>query len=84
FLYIGPAESHITDLQEYPEIGKMGRFVRNGDINQVVDHITQLASDFTNKVYSRPGRPTDLVRFSQTSLMPLMINLVEETGEISR
>jgi colanic acid biosynthesis glycosyl transferase WcaI len=80
FLYVGPAESHITDLQQYPEIAQMGRFVRHGDVDQVVDVITQLASDFASGASSRPGRPADLDRFSQRSLMPMMIELVEATG----
>jgi glycosyltransferase involved in cell wall biosynthesis len=79
FLYVGPAESHITDLQQYPEIAQMGRFVRHGDVDQVVDVITQLASDFASGASSRPGRPADLDRFSQRSLMPMMIELVEAT-----
>jgi glycosyltransferase involved in cell wall biosynthesis len=80
FLYVGPAESHITDLQQYPEIAQMGRFVRHGDVDQVVDVITQLASDFASGASSRPGRPADLDSFSQRSLMPIMIELVEATG----
>ncbi len=80
FLYIGPAESHITDLQQYPEIAQMGRFVRHGDVDQVIDHITQLASDYVSGTFSRPGRPSDLDRFSQMSLVPMMIELVEAAG----
>jgi len=77
FLYIGPTESHIVDLQQYPGIARMGHFARHGDADQVVDIITKLASDFAPGKPSRPGRPTDLDRFSQTSLVPLMTRLVE-------
>jgi glycosyltransferase involved in cell wall biosynthesis len=80
FLYVGPAESHITDLQRYSEIAQMGRFVRHGDVDQVVDIIVKLAIDFTNGTSFRPGRPADLDRFSQGSLMPTMMELVEATG----
>jgi glycosyltransferase involved in cell wall biosynthesis len=80
FLYIGPEESHITDLQRYSEIARMGRFVRHGDVDQVVDILVKLAIDFTNGSSSRPGRPADLDRFSQGFLMPTMIELVEATG----
>jgi len=83
FLYIGPAESHITDLQQYPEIAQMGRFVRHGDVDQVVNVIVQLALDFASGTFSRPGRPVDLDRFSQRSLMPTMIELVEATGHFN-
>ena len=80
FLYVGPAVSHITDLQQYPEIAQMGRFVRHGDVDQVVDLITRSALDYASGTSSRPGRPADLDRFSQASLMPTMIELVEATG----
>ena len=80
FLYVGPKESHITDLQRYSEIAQMGRFVRHGDVDQVVDIIVKLSIDFTNGTSSRPGRPADLDRFSQALLMPTMIELVEATG----
>jgi glycosyltransferase involved in cell wall biosynthesis len=79
FLYIGPAESHIADLRQYPGIARMGRFVRHGDVDQVVDLITQLASDFLNGISSRPGRPSDLDSFSQQSLIPSLIKLIETT-----
>jgi hypothetical protein len=72
--------SHITDLQQYPEIAQMGRFVRHGDVDQVVDVITRLAFAFVSGTSFRPGRPSDLDRFSQALLMPTMIELVEATG----
>jgi colanic acid biosynthesis glycosyl transferase WcaI len=78
FLYVGPAESHIMDLQQYPGIARMGRFVRHGDVDQVVDLITKLAAGVRSATYSRPGRPADLDRFSQASLMPAMIALIEK------
>jgi glycosyltransferase involved in cell wall biosynthesis len=80
FLYIGPAESHITDLQQHSEIAQMGKFVRHGDVDQVVDHITQLASDYASGTFFYPGRPAALDEFSQASLMPKMIELVEAVG----
>ena len=42
--------------------------------------LSKLASDFASGTSSRPGRPADLDRFSQASLMPTMIELVEATG----
>jgi colanic acid biosynthesis glycosyl transferase WcaI len=77
FLYIGPEESHITDMQQYPGIARMGRFVRHGDVHQVVALITKLAEEVATPSYSRPGRPADLNRFSHGYLMPRMIALVE-------
>jgi colanic acid biosynthesis glycosyl transferase WcaI len=78
FLYIGPEESHITDMKQYSGIARMGRFVRHGDVDQVVDLITKLAAGVMSATYSRPGRPADLDRFSQASLMPAMIGLIEK------
>jgi hypothetical protein len=81
FLYIGPVESHITDLQKEPGIADMGRFVRHGDVDQVVEIITQLASDYASGTSSRPGRPAVLDRFSQKTLVPSLIELIEATGK---
>jgi hypothetical protein len=81
FLYIGPEESHVTDLQKEDGIAEMGRFVRHGDVDQVVDIIAQLASDFASGVSSRPRRPDVLDRFSQKSLVPSMIELIVATGK---
>jgi glycosyltransferase involved in cell wall biosynthesis len=80
FLYIGPAESHITDLEQYPGIARMGRFVRHGDVDQVVDFIAQLASDSESGASSRPCRPAELDRFSQETLLPSLVELIEKTG----
>ena len=79
FLYIGPGESHITELQQYPEIARMGRFVRHGDVNQVVDIITRMASEGNTGEFPRPGRPAALDRFSRESLVPRMIHFIEMT-----
>jgi colanic acid biosynthesis glycosyl transferase WcaI len=81
FLYIGPAESHITDLRLFPGIARMGQFVRHGDVDRVVGLIAQLASEVISGSTSRPGRPVDLDRFSQKSLIPSMIELIEKTGK---
>jgi colanic acid biosynthesis glycosyl transferase WcaI len=80
FLYIGPKDSHITDMQQYAGIARMGRFVGHGDVDQVVAHITQLAAEVATSTYARPGRPAELDRFSQGCLMPSMIALVEAIG----
>jgi colanic acid biosynthesis glycosyl transferase WcaI len=77
FLYIGPEESHITDMRQYPGIACMGRFVRHGDVDRVVALTTKLAAEVADPAYTRPGRPADLDRFSNRSLMPSMIALVE-------
>jgi colanic acid biosynthesis glycosyl transferase WcaI len=77
FLYIGPEESHINDMRQYPGISRMGRFVRHGDVDRVVALITKLAAEVATPSYTRPGRPADLDRFSQGSLMPCMIALIE-------
>ena len=81
FLYIGPEESHITDLQKELGIAEMGRFVRHGDVGQVVNNIELLASDFASGVSSRPRRPDVLDRYSQKALVPSLIELIEATGK---
>ncbi|MFZ0745312.1 MAG: glycosyltransferase family 4 protein [Terracidiphilus sp.] len=80
FLYVGPAESHITDLRQFPGIAGMGRFVRHGDVDRAVEVITQLASELESGVCSRPGRPGELDHYSQEQLMPSLIELIEATG----
>lgn len=77
FLYIGPAQSHITDLQQHSEILQMGRFVRHGDVDQVVNVIMRMASDFGSNAASRPGRPAALDGFTRKTLAPSMIGLIE-------
>jgi glycosyltransferase involved in cell wall biosynthesis len=81
FLYVGPEESHVTDLRQYPGIAEMGSFVRHGNVDQVVDIITQLSSDFASGTSSRPGRPAILDRFSQKALVHSLIELIEATGK---
>ena len=80
FLYLGPQESHITDMQQYSGIARMGRFIRHGDVDQVVAYITQLAVEVASTTYARPGRPAELDRFSQRFLMPSMIALIQALG----
>ena len=80
FLYIGPEESHVTDMQHSPEIAGMGRFVRHGDVDQVVQLVNKLAGEFRSGRYKRPGRPADLDRFSRATLLPAMLALVEASG----
>jgi colanic acid biosynthesis glycosyl transferase WcaI len=77
FLYIGPEESHITDMRQYPAIARMGRFVRHGDVDRAVALIEKIAAEVATPFYARPGRPADLDRFSHGSVMPSMIALVE-------
>jgi colanic acid biosynthesis glycosyl transferase WcaI len=80
FLYVGPAESHITDLKQHPEIAEMGHFVRHGDVDQVVEVITRLAADFIAGRSSRPGQPVVFDQFSKQTLLPAMIRLIEAAG----
>lgn len=79
FLYVGPAESHITDLQKNPEIAQMGYFVRHGESGRVVEILQALAGNGKAGDRSRPGRPAALEGFSKERLMPEMIRLIEAT-----
>ncbi len=84
FLYLGPAESHITDLRRYPGIAKMGHFFRHGDVEPVVSLLAQMGSDFVAGKTSRPVRPPDLDRFSQRSLAHALVELIDATGRTVR
>jgi colanic acid biosynthesis glycosyl transferase WcaI len=79
FLYIGPRESHITDMQQFPQIASMGRFVRHGDVDEVVARISELAWKFADTTYTRPGRPAALDCFARQTLMSSMTALIEDT-----
>jgi hypothetical protein len=46
-------------------------------VDRVVALIEKLAAEVIAPYYTRPGRPADLDRFSQGSLIPRMITLIE-------
>lgn len=73
-LYIGPEESHVSDLAAEIQSDQISA-ARHGDVDTVVKLITEAAArKRTPQVtYSSPGQE----RFSQRTLLPEMINLIE-------
>ncbi len=78
FLYIGPAESHITDiLLEDP-----GRWrawtAAHGEVSRVVEHILQGSQTAAARSQTEAGR------FSQQALLPQMIEVLESATVAAR
>jgi hypothetical protein len=74
FLYIGPSESHVTDI-----IGQSGAYVSShGDVEGVVGNILRARR---NAILG-PQRGVDLeTLFSKNRLVPQMISAIEQVGE---
>ena len=73
-LYIGPAESHVSDLASEDDGGQIS-VARHGDTMQIVELLTRSAEQkSTNPIRtSSSGKE----RFSKYALLPEMINLIE-------
>jgi len=73
-LYIGPRESHITDIASQATNGFAFYSARHGEVDNVVNQILEAASRS-----SSPGNgSSDLAkRFSRDSLLPRMVELIE-------
>jgi colanic acid biosynthesis glycosyl transferase WcaI len=73
FLYIGPNESHVTDI-----IGRNDPYVSShGDVEGVVANILRAMRNATVQV---PRRIDGEKLFSKDRLVPLMIQLIEQLG----
>jgi len=83
FLYIGPPESHIVDLQNDTDVARMGNFVRHGDVDRVVALIEKLSAQ-ADSGEPRPGRPSILDGFARSMLMPRMIDVIESAATPKR
>ncbi|MGH9970262.1 MAG: glycosyltransferase family 4 protein, partial [Pyrinomonadaceae bacterium] len=73
FLYIGPEESHITDIAAQSTNGLAYCSARHGEVDRVVSHITKAAQ----RLASPANGSLDLARkFSKDAVLPQMIKLV--------
>ena len=75
FLYVGPAESHITRIAARINGGGSAFVARNGDVDAVVDHILELS-----KSERRAGQynfPELANSFSRKTILPQMIEILE-------
>jgi colanic acid biosynthesis glycosyl transferase WcaI len=74
FLYIGPAESHISEIIARLENGHPAYAAHHGDSNLVIDHILTALTIGRER---NPSVPEDANSFSRQTLMPQMISLLE-------
>jgi colanic acid biosynthesis glycosyl transferase WcaI len=78
FLYIGPEESHISDLLKRHTNGINARSARHGEVEEVVAHIQAAAA-------AGPFRTKDAEQvtshFSYHTLLPRMISTLEDVAE---
>jgi glycosyltransferase involved in cell wall biosynthesis len=80
FLYLGPPESHITDLLKSSEIGNIGHSVRHGDVDAVV-RILEKGVSARRKENNRPIRSVVPSGLTQAELVSKVIDLIEATEE---
>jgi colanic acid biosynthesis glycosyl transferase WcaI len=73
-LYIGPEESHVSDLCEQHTIGLNVRSARHGDVDQVVAHIQAAAATGPIRV---AGAKEVALNFSSYTLLPRIISILE-------
>jgi glycosyltransferase involved in cell wall biosynthesis len=76
FLYIGPAESHVTDLFANQESNLGAYAARHGEAAKVAAHIAA--------AINAPARLTDTARltaaFAHGALLPRLVDLLEQTA----
>jgi hypothetical protein len=77
-LYIGPEESHISDLCQQHTIGLNVRSARHGARDEVVAHI-QAAADLGP--FRVTGAEEVASHFSYHALLPRMISILEHVGD---
>jgi len=78
FLYVGPAESHITQIAGRINGGGSAFVARNGDVEAVVDHIVRLST--SGRQAGRHHFPAIANSFSRQTLLPQMIEILEAEG----
>lgn len=75
FLYIGPSESHVTDIAAQATNGFAMYSARHGEVDRVVAHILSAAEQ---KKSLRKGGCSELAsKFSKDTLLPRMIEMLE-------
>lgn len=74
FLYIGPKESHITEIASQSSNGLAFYSAQHGEVDRVVAHITEAAS----RRSAQNGGCGDLAeKFAKDRLLPQMVELLE-------
>ena len=77
FLYIGPPESHVTDIADQATNGFAMYSARHGEVDRVVAHILKAAEQ---KKSLKNGSCSELSRkFAKDTLLPQMIHLLESS-----
>ncbi|HKO63476.1 MAG TPA: glycosyltransferase family 4 protein [Pyrinomonadaceae bacterium] len=79
FLYLGPAESHITRIEARINGGGSAFVARNGDVEAVVDHILKLSNS-----EPRAGKhyfPELAKSFSRQTLLPQLMRILDGSSE---
>ena len=79
FLYVGPADSHITRIAARINGGSSAFVARNGDLDAVVDHILKLTN--SERRAGQYNFPELANSFSRTTLLPKMIEILEGSSE---
>jgi len=75
FLYIGPSESHISEIARQASRGYGAYPARSGDVNAVAKQIVETAS---RGLRQSPGPGANVVNeFSRATLLPKLINLFQ-------
>jgi hypothetical protein len=82
FLYIGPPESHVTDLAPPEAVGTSIYTARHGDVDRVVTHICDAASGPLGR--REAALTTVAERFSQRRLTPLLADVIEGRATAAR
>ncbi len=78
FLYIGPEESHISDLLQEYDKKISARSVRHGAVEEVVQHIQAAAAAGPVRT---EGIQKVTAHFSSHTLLPRMISTIEQVME---
>jgi hypothetical protein len=78
FLYIGPAESHISEIAARSNGGYGAYSAKTGDVNAVVKHILDAASQTLHR--ARVPVSEIASTFSRTTLLPRLIALIQATA----
>lgn len=77
FLYIGPTESHVTDIAAQATNGFAMYSARHGEVDKVVAHILKAAEQKTS--LKGGGSPELASKFAKDALLPRMIQLLESS-----
>jgi len=77
-IYIGPKQSHVTEILNRLKSRHPWASLRHGDVGELVKQIDQLRRD--NVVHQRQPPAEVENHFSQATLLPRLVALIESTG----